>query len=524
MNLLSGKFYYFPKYSLFLLFAFFVGLFFLYDFQTILFLHPQSIHQWRQCDCLSMTLNFYQGNGLFFAPAVHNLGLDGTGKTVSDFPLFYYGVAQLWHITGYHEYLYRAVVLLLAFTGVTALFKAVERMLKDSIMALFVAMILWSSTIFAYYANNFLMNVPAFSLALIALYFFTLFYETGKNRYYYLTSLFFLMGGLLKTPALMGFTAIFTLFLLEQFTKIRLGKNGKLFSHPVKQVIPFILVFVLVGIWYSYAAWYNSQYDSGFFLVGILPIWDISWIHIKRIVDQAHVLWFNSYQTLFMQELSIVIFIWILTQYRKSNKFLWFFTFSLFLGFVLFILLFFQVFDNHDYYLINQLIFMLSIFTAFFHLLKHRYPKVFYNLVFRILLFVLLVYNVKVCAQNIYNRYHVEWMNQHIEQTNTLAEMSPYLSSIGVDPSDKVLVLGDRSINISLYLIDRRGYTNFGLGKVISADKMKALETSGVQYMIVLDTTELHQSWLQPYIKDKIGQYKKVAIYKLDNSKPEMNQ
>lgn len=511
------KLYYFPKYSLFVFFALVLILFYFYDFQSILFLHPQGVHQWRQCDCLSMTLNFYHGNVDFFTPQVHNLGIDGTGKTVSDFPLLYYGIAQLWHITGHHELVYRIVVLLFALTGVSALFKAVEMVLKDTWLAIFVALILWSSTIFTYYANNFLMNVPAFSLALVGLYFFTRFYLSGKNRFYNLSFLFFFAGGLLKTPALMSFAAIFVLFLLEQVSNVKLGKEGKLFNNPRRQIIPFILVFIVIGIWYTYASWYNHEHDSGFFLVGILPIWDISWDHIKKIVDFAHVLWFNSYQSVLMQEISIAVFVFVLSQYKKVNRFLWFFMVTLFLGFVSFILLFFQVFDNHDYYMINQLIFMLSIFTAFFHLLKSRYPKIFYNLVFRILLLVLLVYNVKVCAHNIADRYNSgSWMNDHAEQTNTLAEMSPYLSSIGVKQDDKVLVLGDRSINISLYLIDRRGYTNFGLGKVISDDKMKQLEKSGVHYMIVLDTTELHETWLQPYVQDKIGQFKKIAVYKLN--------
>lgn len=510
------KVYYFPKYSLFVFFALFFVLFYLYDFQGILFLHPQSVHQWRQCDCLSMTLNFYQGNVGFFTPQVHNLGTDGTGETVSDFPLLYYGIAQLWHLTGRQEFIYRIVVLLIAFTGLSALFKTVEEILKDSLLAIFIALILWSSTIFTYYSNNFLMNVPAFSLALVGLYFFTRFYFSGRNKFYYWSFLFFFVGGLLKTPALMSFTAVFVLFILERIPKIKLGKEGKLFNNPGKQIVPFVLVFIVIGAWYSYASWYNHEHDSSFFLVGILPIWDISWVHIKSIVDHARVLWFSSYQSLLMQEISIVIFVFVLTQYKKANKFLWFFMLILFFGFVSFVLLFFQVFDNHDYYMINQLIFMLSIFTAFFHLLKSRYPKIFYNLVFRILLLALLVYNVKVCAHNIADRYDPgSWMNDHAEQTNTLAEMSPYLSSLGVKQDDKVLVLGDRSINISLYLIDRRGYTNFGLGKIVSENKMKTLESQGVNYMIILDTTEVHESWLQPYINNKIGQFKRVAVFKL---------
>jgi len=50
---------YFPKYSkwVFLLLLFAISM--IYDYQDILFKTPQSLHQWRQCDCLSITMNYY---------------------------------------------------------------------------------------------------------------------------------------------------------------------------------------------------------------------------------------------------------------------------------------------------------------------------------------------------------------------------------------------------------------------------------------------------------------------------------
>jgi len=49
----------------------------------IFFKRPQSIHQWRQCDCLSITMNYFQDNNSFFEPSIHHLANDGTGKTIS---------------------------------------------------------------------------------------------------------------------------------------------------------------------------------------------------------------------------------------------------------------------------------------------------------------------------------------------------------------------------------------------------------------------------------------------------------
>ena len=115
--------WYFPKYSGLIFIIILLILSFTYNFQNILTLRPQGIHQWRQCDCLSITFNYFQDGNPFLKPAMHNLADDGTGQTASDFPGLYYFVAQLWKVFGFHEYIFRIVTLLLSFLGLFALFK-----------------------------------------------------------------------------------------------------------------------------------------------------------------------------------------------------------------------------------------------------------------------------------------------------------------------------------------------------------------------------------------------------------------
>ena len=57
-------------------FSCFIALFLLYQYHTILFLRPQSIHQFRQTICTSITLNYYEHGMKFFIPEVHNLFSD----------------------------------------------------------------------------------------------------------------------------------------------------------------------------------------------------------------------------------------------------------------------------------------------------------------------------------------------------------------------------------------------------------------------------------------------------------------
>jgi hypothetical protein len=57
---------------------------------------------WRQSDCLSFALNYCMENRSFFNPAINFIGESGTGQTVSDFPLIYFIIGNIWQFTGQH--------------------------------------------------------------------------------------------------------------------------------------------------------------------------------------------------------------------------------------------------------------------------------------------------------------------------------------------------------------------------------------------------------------------------------------
>ncbi len=152
-----------------------LGLFFTYSFQDILFLRPQSIHQWRQADCLQIAHNYLTESWNFFSPSIHNYFSDGetSGKTAGVFPLLYFFVAIIWKIFGEHEFIYRIVTLSIFFGGLFALYNLLKKLLQNNFWALTVTFFLFTSPLLVFYSNNFLPNVPAFSFVLIGWYFFT---------------------------------------------------------------------------------------------------------------------------------------------------------------------------------------------------------------------------------------------------------------------------------------------------------------------------------------------------------------
>ena len=350
---------YFPEKSKWIFLFFLLTLSLFYNYHQILFRPPGVIHQWRQCDCLSLASNYYHHGMQFFSPAVYFSGNDGTGKTASEFPIIYYLVALLWKIFGQHEFIFRLVNLSIVYTGLFFLFRFVEEKLKDSFWAILTTLLVFTSPILVYYSNGFIMDPLGLSFAFIAWYYFGKFYTSGKTAQLYLSMLFFLIGGLLKVSSSLSYFAILGVFVLEIFGA-NFKENGKIFTDKKKQIIPFFGVAIGLYIWYSFAQRYNLEHASGIFLVGILPIWDYSPAEIsKGITNFRGAMTLHQFYNIETLYLIIILFFVQVTLVKKSNHFLLFITVLLFFAVFAFLILWFgAVTAGHDYYLTNLLVFV----------------------------------------------------------------------------------------------------------------------------------------------------------------------
>jgi len=250
------------------------------------------------------------------------------------------------------------------------------------------------------------------------------------------------------------------------------------------------------------------------FLIGIIPIWDLDIEEISYVIEYVNILWKDSYQSVLVQILSAIMFVVLLIFRKKSNPFLWWLTLLLSIGFITFIFLWFKVFDHHDYYLINQLIFMISIFLTFFYLIKKNYRKLYQNIIFRLSLALVLIYNINQCSKNINHRYH-GWPNEkHLKHTKALEDITPYLRSLEISQEDTVAFMHDPSLNISLYLMGQKGYTNFASNLKDSNDIAQRIKM-GVKYIIINDSSLFEENYLKPFLYNQIGQHQNIHIFKV---------
>jgi hypothetical protein len=508
------KHYYFPAYSPWIFILFLLILSAVYNYQGILVKPPQSLHRWRQCDCLSITLNYYQDHNAFLEPSMHNLGRDGTGKTVSEFPILYFSVAQLWKVFGYHEFIYRLLVLLFFLSGLFALFRIFEKTLEDSVLAILGTLLLFTSPTLVYYANNFLMDIPALSLAMMGFCLFLRFCQSSSNRHLYLSAGLYALAGLLKISSLLSFMAIAGIFILE-WSGVRIIPARKIFRHPVKQFAVLAGVVLIQVIWYAYAGSYNARHNAGVFLIGTLPVWNLSWAQIRIVLDAVVQHMKSDYFRLETQVVFLFMFGTVLVFYRKLSRNLLLSMIIISTGFLFFFLLFFQALKDHDYYTINLFILIPVVMLGFFLVLKEKFGNVYASLLFRILLLAFLIHNIDFARRRIADRYDPEgWPNKkYVENVRPFREMGPYLRTIGIKKEDRVLSLSDNSINITLYLMNQKGWTNYG----VFSDSARISEKirQGAKFLFISDKETYTEPGIQPFIKNKIGEFKNIEIYKL---------
>ncbi len=504
-----------------------------YNSYSIIFKTTYSIHQWRQADCLSITDSYYEDNAPFTEPHIHWIGKNNDNKTISEFPLIYYSVAQIWKITGKKEFIFRLIDLSIVILALFLLFRVLLSLIGDPFWAILIPIFLYTSQILVYYANNFLMNAPAFGIMLIAWFFFWKFNIQKRNIYIIISMLLFLLAGLLKITALISFVAILIISLAKlihfpYFKKIKIHTN-------LIYYLSFSIVLIGIPIWYNYTRHYNNIHLPYIFLQDIFPIWELS-------PEKQSFIWHTLTHDLLpkyfnIKALYVLLFGFIFTiiDYKKASKFWVSLGILVILGSISYIILWYQAFDVHDYYLTNLLVVVIVLAIGIIVHLKNNYPAILNNKIIKYsiaVLVIVIIYDTLINNRVKYKAddYFVinspffnkdrkkDWDYYHSHYKThfkALNELEPVFKEIGIKKSDTVVSLPDNSINISLYLMDRNGFTGYGYNSIPDSIKLEYFRSRGAKYLILNDTNFSSTSWINQLSDKKIRTYKNVNIYDL---------
>ncbi len=496
-----------------------VAIFYAIGIQNYLDLRPQSIHIWRQTDCLAITQNYYQNNVPFLEPELYNQLSDGgiSGKSAGEFPGLYYFVAQLWKLFGKHEWIYRTLGLFLFTIGLYFIYMVAYSFTKNIAFSLFVGLLLFASPTVVFYSFSFLPNVPALALVLLGWWLVYESYVKKRKWIMWIAISSLSMAMLLKVTAGISLVALFGWWFIELFIKKR---KGKLFNKNVYDIILFVFGFFPVVFWYWYADNYNSLHQGKYTFNSIWPIWEMSKDQLQNTLEAVEKIWLKEYFHGSLLIISGLIWVWLLIQYKKVKPFFYYLIVAIPLGSILYLLLWFQSLQNHDYYLIN--IFLVIVLFWFVFLHTYIRNKWINNPIFSGILVVYLGFLIFNCKVRIDDRFQGSKNNPYKYRLEAVGELEPVLEELDIKLEDKVISIPDRSINSSLYMMNRKGYTEYG-SRFEKEEQFYKRISQGAKYLIISDTTILKKPVLQPFIKYKMKEYKNVIVYDLRSIKLNMD-
>jgi hypothetical protein len=505
----------------------------IYNYQEYIFMEPRSIHSWRQSDCLSFAFNFYTDRASFTQPCVNNLGSTGDGKVASDFPVIQYMVGNIWKITGVHTYIYRLFDLAFLFLGLLFIYKLYLYWFESYWLAIIGALIIFTSPILSYYGATTLSDIQSLGLSCAGFYYFILWLDDRKEKHLLFTVLLFSLAGLLKMSSAFVFATALSWFFIRILFGQKEDKNALL---KVKNFIFLLIPFIPWYIWYSYAHHYNQLHPNDFFLIGITPIWAE---HSSKIDLLASSLFHEMFPQMMHPFVLAVILLgfgtYIIGNIKKIFTENMLRIISVLFIFLLFITLFFQVFDVHDYYLLNMVgVLMIGIGIGI-KLIIETIPSIKNNRYFiigTILLYLPLAYFASVKTRTrlyedndwgykpiVFNTAKHELLKWSTwddrERYAIIEDKNNNFENYGVSKTDTILCLGDYTINRSLYLLKRIGYTdvNFQLSDMDSFITKK--KKMGLKYLFILNPEIKKEANVKPFLHNKIFESKGTSVYKL---------
>lgn len=500
-----------------------------YNYTYMLKIQPRFIHAWRQYDCLSFAQSFKNDRATIWQPKVNNLGANSTGKAASEFPIVPFIIGKIWSITGTNVAIYRALNILLL---TTALFFIYLLFLGESghkPIAVGLTALIFTSPNLSYYGVSVISDIQAFSLSIIGFYMCYTWVRTRKRKYFIFFSIAFLLAGLIKA----SFILIYLVSMLYLIMSVRkeILVEWKTREWLTKLGVMLVLLPFLWLAWIAHAHKYNLQNTQAFFLVGVLPIWDLDPLKLEfntnslvnNLVPQVYNIW----------AVGILILISIVSGVKSIKRS------SVFSGVILtsvlligaYIILFYGAFDVHDYYLIVVIALLVVCSFLLFKeykemLLRKRWKLKFLSSIVFLFAFNTYLSGIKTWKKtnmnvagfeskivlNDFEQKDYFWIYWHDRRLyEPLEEMKEEIKE-RILKEDTIICMGDQTINRSLFLLDRVGYTEFNC----KLDQLKGFLPAypHVKYLVLLDPEYKKRPELEGYQNRVVFEKDSITVYR----------
>ncbi len=456
----------------------FSALFFFLDMDRMIFSGPGGIHFMRQTDSLSFTVTYYNEGFHFFRPELFNLK-NTDARAACEFPLIYYITALIYLITGVNFSVLKILNFLIAITGIFFTYKTAVLILKDRILAIFTALIPFSSTVFNYYALNYLPDTSAFGFIMTGWYFFFRYYYGYGKRNIIPGFIFFCLGSLIKVTYLINPLAILFFYLLKAVTQR--GKTVP--GQTITLAIAGLVTTIAVVAWNIYMIMYNRSYESISFNTTAMPIWKISSDEIAIVWDHFTNYWYSSYFAKPVFTLLYIVFALQLIFIKKTNLSLLLLSSILLAGCMAFFILFYSQFRDHDYYFLTFFPMLLLVLINGIGTLKNLLPGKIPQYIIKLAFLIVILSGINYASSKLKSRY-ANSRDDYSKAGLIIQQDRPDLNSLGIDRNAKLIVAPDLTQNGGLLMIDRKGWNIERTGE-ITTERIKHLKKEGAEYLLL---------------------------------------
>ena len=320
---------------------------------------PAYIHAWAQADNYSLALGFLHNGGDLFHPQtlIYNkqqldFDMPESLVTACDLPLHHWIVAVLMGITGSTQpWVFRGFTLAVAILGLWALYLLVFVLTRSRVKALLVAIFTATAPSYAYYSGSFLPTLPALSLAMGGLLFYTLHLRDKKTWTLY-------AGMLLLTLAMMSRTSFAVLWIaVACFQLLRIMRREAALRNSW---LPFAAGIALFSGWWFWNMHLRNEYGS-LFLGSLLPVRSLE--EASNVFQNVHDRWRFHYFQRLEHWLYVVAFIGAVVTllFRKKKResgqkqlSLWWLLAIWLFGELLFAAAMSLQYNDHDYYFLDS--------------------------------------------------------------------------------------------------------------------------------------------------------------------------
>jgi len=452
----------------------------------------------------------------------------GQQEAAAEFPIIYYVIGQIWRLVGYHLWIAKLFSISYLLLAIIAFRQVLLSYFYSEKLTLIFSGIIFSSPVLIYYADTLLPDVFSFASLLLSASYFYRYVQTYKLRHWLVFTIFLAIAVLIKITALvavLSFVGAFFFYSLHQANRAHWQDRRMWFGY-----LGLFLVLVLTIWWYRYAIAYNTKHHSHIFSTTIRPIWEVNvaerW-RILGIIGREHL-------KEIMHPLLLMLLLLVLVVQLAKGKVPLFFRYWLLVALVglsAYFILWFWVFEVHDYYFIEALFFPLTIVAIVIKnysefLLDQKVGKWIFGagLTFVFLNTVsftqvaagnqnILVKNTFLTSKLVKGNWGWFYFN-HQEGLQQIQQQSAAIQQV-IEPNDTVFCFSDPYPNVHLSTIDRIGFSGYGYRRYISDSLMiRRWIQMGADKLLILQA-DTANPLIKPFLTQRLYQKNKVFIYDL---------